>query len=212
MDEPEEQLDDETLKRLKAEYREYKRKRRTPLAIWSNGVKVIDFSDMNFLYSRLIPLRQMLLLILLLAIKDRASEVRFEPSNSEGEGRVLKLSYLVDGELHELVPPPAHLTDEIPHEFKTIAGFYTIRRRFADFLRNLARKLDGESIDWAQSYFKMQVGEDGIDVVTSVHASEIGDRIFLGIPDGSESFRERAQAAIREFYEFRNQSNEDAST
>jgi type IV pilus assembly protein PilB len=212
MDEPQDPPDKATLKRLAADYREYQRKRRVPLAKRSNGVNIIDFSDVSSLYPRLIPLRRLLLLVLLLAIKDRASEVRFEPSNSEDEGRILRLFFQVDGELHELVPPPAHLTEEIPHELKTIAGYDTIRRRFANLLRNLARKLDGESIDWAQSSFRMQVGEDGVDVVTSVHSSELGDRIFLGIPDGSESFRERAQVAIREFYELRDQSNEDASS
>lgn len=98
---------------------------RAPLARWSNGVNVIDFSDVLALCSRIGPHRRLILLLLLLAIKDRASELRFEPCLSEDGGRMLRLYYEVDGELLELVPPPAGFLDYMLSEIKTVAGFHT---------------------------------------------------------------------------------------
>ena len=43
-------------------------------------------------------------LVLLLAVKDRAAEVRFEPKGEE-----YCLRYLVEGNYYEMVPPPRHL-------------------------------------------------------------------------------------------------------
>ena len=102
-----------------------------------NGVSVIDFSDVLPLYSSVPPHRKVLLLLFLLALKDRASEVRFEHWATEPDGYRLSLYYEVDGQTHELVPPPEHLADAIIQEIKAIAGFYPMRRRFADLIRRL---------------------------------------------------------------------------
>lgn len=47
---------------------------------------------------------RLLAMVLLLAIRDGASEVRFEPRVD-----ATRLSYVIDGHRHDLVPPPAHL-------------------------------------------------------------------------------------------------------
>src|SRR5206468_5712342 len=47
------------------------------------------------------PVRKLLNMVLLLAIKDKASDVHFEPFEEE-----YKMRYRVDGVLYELVPPP----------------------------------------------------------------------------------------------------------
>jgi type IV pilus assembly protein PilB len=43
-------------------------------------------------------------LVLLQAIKDRASDIHFEPFEHE-----FKMRYRIDGVLYEMVPPPKHL-------------------------------------------------------------------------------------------------------
>jgi type IV pilus assembly protein PilB len=63
------------------------------------------------------PARRLVNLVLLLAIKDKASEVRFQPT----EG-ACKLSYEVDGKLLDLVPAPTHfLAKRIINVIKVMA-------------------------------------------------------------------------------------------
>ena len=59
------------------------------------------------------PVRKLLNMVLLLAIKDKASDIHFEPFEEE-----YKMRYRVDGVLYELVPPPRHLAPAIsqPHQ------------------------------------------------------------------------------------------------
>ena len=58
------------------------------------------------------PVRQLVHMILILALKDRASDVYFEPQESE-----YRLSYRVAGVLYEMVPPPQHLGNAISQVF-----------------------------------------------------------------------------------------------
>ena len=55
------------------------------------------------------PVRKLLNMVLLLAIKDKASDIHFEPFEEE-----YKMRYRVDGILYELVPPPRHLGSRRP--------------------------------------------------------------------------------------------------
>jgi hypothetical protein len=174
---------------------------RAPLARRSNGVHVIDFSDAPSLYSRIGPHRRTILLVLLLAIRDRAGELRFEPCVSEAEGRMLRMFYEVNGELLELVSPPAGFVDYILTEVKTIAGFHTGRRRLAGLLRRLARRLDGQVDGWPQSRFQVRAGDAFMDISATVYPSEIGDRVFFDLSGCPAILQERAQRAQREIFD-----------
>ena len=174
--------------------------RGAPLVKRINGVNVIDVSDVLPLYSSVPPHRKLLLLLLLLALKDRASEVRFEPWVTEPEGYGLRLLYEVDGQIHELVPPPQHLAKAIIREMKAVAGFYSMRRRLAEFLRRLASMLDSQTEQSSRSTFQIVGGEDRVDISAQVYSSEIGDRVFLTLSDCAVSLSERAQHAMRETF------------
>ena len=50
------------------------------------------------------PVRKLINLVLLQAIKDKASDIHFEPFESE-----FKMRYRIDGVLYEMMPPPAHI-------------------------------------------------------------------------------------------------------
>jgi hypothetical protein len=175
--------------------------RGAPLVKRMNGVNVINFSDVLPLYSGLPPQRKLLLLLLLLALKDKASEVRFEPSVTEPEGYGLRLFYEVDRQLHELAPPPQHLAQKITREIKAVAGFYSMRRRLADGIRRLANMLDAQTEHSSQSTFQMVGGDDKIDISALVYSSEMGDRVFLRFSDCPGSLSERAQHAMREIFD-----------
>ena len=181
-----------------------------PLVKRMNGVNVIDFSNLLPLYSSVPPHRKLLLLLLLFALKNRATEVSLEPWVTEPEGYGLRLFYEVGGQLHELVPPPQHLAEKITREIKAVAGFYSMRHRLAFLLRRLANMLDAQAEQSSQSTFQMVGGDDKIDISAHVYSSEMGDRVFLRLSDCPVSLAERAQDAMREIFDQR--KSPDTST
>jgi hypothetical protein len=72
--------------------------------------------------------RRLLLMVLLLALKDRAAEVHFEPcrsENAEGRGMGVRMSFETAGELYELVPPPARIARPL---FRDLNGHLPAQR------------------------------------------------------------------------------------
>jgi type IV pilus assembly protein PilB len=70
------------------------------------------------------PVRKLLNMVMLLAIKDRASDIHFEPFDEE-----YKMRYRCDGVLMELVPPPRHLAMAISTRIKVMANLDIAERR-----------------------------------------------------------------------------------
>ncbi len=70
------------------------------------------------------PVRKLLNMVLLLAIKDKASDIHFEPFEEE-----YKMRYRVDGILYELVPPPRHLAPAIASRLKVMSNLDIAERR-----------------------------------------------------------------------------------
>ncbi|MEW6237148.1 MAG: ATPase, T2SS/T4P/T4SS family [Candidatus Omnitrophota bacterium] len=70
------------------------------------------------------PIVRLVNLILLQAIKDRASDLHVEPFQNS-----LRIRYRVDGILHETVPPPSHLANAIISRFKVMSGLNIAERR-----------------------------------------------------------------------------------
>src|SRR5204862_5718904 len=70
------------------------------------------------------PVRKLLNMVLLLAIKDRASDLHFEPFEEE-----YKMRYRCDGILYEMVPPPRHLAMAISTRIKVMANLDIAERR-----------------------------------------------------------------------------------
>ncbi len=63
-------------------------------------------------------------LVLLQAIKDRSSDIHFEPFEDE-----FKMRYRIDGILYEMVPPPKHLGPAITSRVKVMADLDIAERR-----------------------------------------------------------------------------------
>jgi type IV pilus assembly protein PilB len=70
------------------------------------------------------PVVKLLNLILIQAIKDRASDIHFEPFESE-----FKVRYRVDGVLYEMIPPPKHLALALTCRIKVLANLNIAERR-----------------------------------------------------------------------------------
>jgi type IV pilus assembly protein PilB len=67
---------------------------------------------------------KLLNLVLLQAIRDRASDIHFEPFEHE-----FKMRYRIDGVLYEMVPPPKHLGTAITSRVKVMANLDIAERR-----------------------------------------------------------------------------------
>ncbi|NQU24386.1 MAG: Flp pilus assembly complex ATPase component TadA, partial [Candidatus Nealsonbacteria bacterium] len=70
------------------------------------------------------PVRKLLNMVLLLAIKDHASDLHFEPFENE-----FKIRIRADGVLYEMVPPPRHLAFAITTRIKVMADLDIAERR-----------------------------------------------------------------------------------
>ena len=70
------------------------------------------------------PVRRLLGLVLLQAVRDRASDIHFEPFEDE-----FKIRYRIDGLLYEMVPPPKHLATAITSRIKVMADLDIAERR-----------------------------------------------------------------------------------
>jgi type II secretory ATPase GspE/PulE/Tfp pilus assembly ATPase PilB-like protein len=65
-------------------------------------------------------------MVLLIVLKDRATEMTFQPQPSE-----YRLLYTVEGTLYEMVPPPPHLAPAIIQVFKVLAELDIDRKPLA---------------------------------------------------------------------------------
>src|SRR3954465_14833402 len=70
------------------------------------------------------PVKRLLNLVLLQAIKDKASDIHFEPFEDE-----FKMRYRIDGVLYEMIPPPRHLALPIVSRIKVMANLDIAERR-----------------------------------------------------------------------------------
>ncbi len=68
--------------------------------------------------------KRLLNLVLMQAIKDRASDIHFEPFEDE-----FKIRYRIDGVLYEMVPPPRHLAMPIVSRIKVMSNLDIGERR-----------------------------------------------------------------------------------
>jgi len=84
---------------------------------------------------------KLLNLVLMQAIKDRASDIHFEPFENE-----FKMRYRIDGVLYEMVPPPKQLGPAIISRIKVMGNLDIAERRLPQDGR-IELKLGGNPID-----------------------------------------------------------------
>ncbi len=99
------------------------------------------------------PVRRLLNLVLLQAIKDRASDIHFEPFEDE-----FKIRYRIDGVLYEMVPPPKHLALAITSRIKVMADLDIAERRMPQDGR-IELNVSGRPVDLRVSTLPTMYGE-----------------------------------------------------
>jgi type IV pilus assembly protein PilB len=106
---------------------------------------------------------RLLNLVLLQAIKDKASDIHFEPFEDE-----FKMRYRIDGVLYEMIPPPRHLALPIVSRIKVMANLDIAERRLPQ---------DGR--------IELQVGNSPVDLRISVLPTMFGESVVMRVLDRS---------------------------
>jgi len=125
---------------------------------------------------------KLLNLVLLQAIKDRASDIHFEPFENE-----FKMRYRIDGVLYEMVPPPKHLGPAITSRIKVMANLDIAERRLPQDGR-IELTVGGHPVDLRVSVLPTMHGESVVMRVLDRSNVELSlDRIGLR-PDDYKTF------------------------
>ncbi|MFM9023939.1 MAG: GspE/PulE family protein, partial [Planctomycetaceae bacterium] len=107
------------------------------------------------------PVRKLLNMVLLLAIRDGASDIHFEPFESE-----FRIRIKADGVLQEMVPPPKHLAFAITTRIKVMANLDSAERRLPQ---------DGR--------IELTVGGHPVDLRVSVLPTLFGESVVMRVLD-----------------------------
>lgn len=107
------------------------------------------------------PIRKLLNMVLLLAIRDQASDIHFEPFEDE-----FKIRVKADGVLYEMVPPPRHLANAIVTRIKVMANLDIAERRLPQ---------DGR--------IELNVGGNSVDLRVSVLPTMFGESVVMRVLD-----------------------------
>ena len=112
----------------------------------------IDLDELKEL-SESNPVKKLLNLVLLQAIRDKASDIHFEPFENE-----YKMRYRIDGVLYEMVPPPKHIAAALSSRIKVMANLDIAERRLPQDGR-ISLTVEGRPIDLRVSVLPTMFGE-----------------------------------------------------
>jgi type IV pilus assembly protein PilB len=123
----------------------------------------IDLDDIRAM-SESQPVKKLLNLVLLAAIRDKASDIHFEPFEDE-----FKMRYRIDGILYEMVPPPRHIALAVASRIKVMANLDIAERRVPQ---------DGR--------IELTVGGKPVDLRVSVLPTMFGESVVMRVLDRTQ--------------------------
>lgn len=115
-------------------------------------------------------------LVLAQAIQDRASDIHFEPFETD-----FKIRYRVDGSLYEMAPPPRHLANPVISRIKVMSNLNIAERRIPQDGR-IQKIIQGRQVDLRVSTLPTQFGESVVLRVLDRSTVKL-DLETLGMPD-----------------------------
>lgn len=121
-----------------------------------------DLANLNEMVNEA-PVIKLLNLVLLQAIKDKASDIHFEPFESD-----FKIRYRVDGTLYDMIPPPRNLALAVTSRVKVLSNLNVAERRLPQ---------DGR--------IQLNVGGKNIDLRVSTLPTAFGESVVMRILDRS---------------------------
>lgn len=122
------------------------------------------------------PIMRYVDLVLYQAIKEKASDIHFEPFETE-----FKIRYRVDGALYEMSPPPVHLALPIISRVKVMSNMNIAERRVPQDGR-IVKQVGDQSVDMRVSSLPTQYGESVVLRVLDRNSVNL-DLDNLGLPE-----------------------------
>jgi len=122
------------------------------------------------------PIRRLVNMVLLQAIRDRASDIHFEPFEDE-----FKMRYRIDGTLYEMIPPPKSIAVAIASRIKVMANLDIAERRLPQ---------DGR--------IELIVNNAPVDLRISVLPTMFGESVVMRVLDRSQVNLDLEQLGFRE--------------
>jgi type IV pilus assembly protein PilB len=107
------------------------------------------------------PVRKLINMVFLMGIKDKSSDIHFEPFEDE-----YKIRLRCDGVLYEMVPPPRHLATAIASRIKVMSNLDIAERRLPQ---------DGR--------IELNVGGNAVDMRVSVLPTMFGESVVIRVLD-----------------------------
>jgi hypothetical protein len=166
------------------------------------GFNLIDVKDVGY-FPTLSHHRKTLLLTLLLCLKDRATELRFEPQDTDPGAPGVRVSYVVNGEIYDLVPPPFEIAIEIIQEIKELAGLVALPGRMSEIWRAVADRIVRRSTGSTYGGFRIGAEDRVSEVTVMVRPSPRGDRILMQISAVDRAVARIAKENLRRLFENR---------
>ncbi|MHC4461508.1 MAG: GspE/PulE family protein [Planctomycetota bacterium] len=133
------------------------------LAEFEGRNQSIDLDELKEL-SESNPVKKLLNLVLLQAIRDKASDIHFEPFENE-----YKMRYRIDGVLYEMVPPPKYIAAALSSRIKVMADLDIAERRLPQ---------DGR--------ISLTVQSNPVDLRVSVLPTMFGESVVLRVLDRTQ--------------------------
>jgi len=146
------------------------------LAEFEGRDQSIDLDELKEL-SESNPVKKLLNLVLLQAIRDKSSDIHFEPFENE-----YKMRYRIDGVLYEMVPPPKHIAAALSSRIKVMANLDIAERRLPQ---------DGR--------ISLTVQGNPVDLRVSVLPTMFGESVVLRVLDRSQLNLDLEKLGLRQY-------------
>jgi len=144
------------------------------LAEFEGRNQSIDLDELKEL-SESNPVKKLLNLVLLQAIRDKASDIHFEPFENE-----YKMRYRIDGVLYEMIPPPKYIAAALSSRIKVMANLDIAERRLPQ---------DGR--------ISLTVQNNPVDLRVSVLPTMFGESVVLRVLDRSQMSFDLSKLGLR---------------
>jgi len=122
------------------------------------------------------PVKRLVQMVLWEAIRNRASDIHFEPFENE-----FKMRYRIDGMLYEMMPPPKAIAVAISSRIKVMANLDIAERR---------KPQDGR--------IELAIGDTPVDFRVSVLPTMFGESVVLRVLDRSNVSLDLERLGLRE--------------
>jgi len=129
-------------------------------------------------------------MVLLLAIRDMATVIRFEPHRGKRS-----LIYRVNGLYQDLMSPPLEMADELIEQIEDLIKFGESKRRLARLMRWLFERDGTVSTMVPKALVELKIGDQSVDAIVTVPLTKYGKSVIIYVVDSTENVKAHSAAS-----------------